>query len=294
MTSAPETKLAAVVGGAISGYEVERRSLCVLGTKVCARHNELLHMRRLLGKEVASDATPEVVVAATMRLLDVANEAAIWQHPKMVAVVGAAPAAAIIKSTFKPEGPAGSVALLNNFNIDTTLRLWAENGEKMFGKKFVAIPFQMIDFAEVGSELADVEIVAKMKAGGADAFGVVLNTDVSSGRGKHWFCLYGDLAHAGTAADPIVIEYFNSSGFPPALQVVAWIEKVIMTLESRHKLVAVRHDSVPKQLQKSHTECGVWSLMYIRARLDGHPPGWFYSEGTTDADITRMRALFFR
>lgn len=296
---------AAVTGGAISGYEVERKSLCVLGTKVCARHNELVHMRELLstrkggGVSTKIDAstkpdTPEEIVAATMRELGVADEAAIWQHPRMIAIVGTAPAAKIIREAFKPEGPAGSVALLNNFNIDTTLKLWEKHGEEMFGKKFTAIPFQMIDFAEVGSELADVELVYKLHKAGRDAFGVVLNTDVSSGRGKHWFCIYGDLAHAGTEDDPMVIEYFNSSGFPPMIQVAAWIEKVIMTMATGHKLVVVRHDSVPQQLQKSHTECGVWSLMYIRSRLDGNPPDWFYSERTTDADITRMRALFFR
>jgi Ulp1 family protease len=57
---------------------------------------------------------------------------------------------------------------------------------------------------------------------------------------------------------------------------------------------AVTLRAVPKQLQTSRTECGVWSIMYIKSRLEGHPPNWFYKNKTTDKDIENFRKYLFR
>lgn len=277
-----------VHGGDIPGYRAAAESLCVVGGPVCAKFNDVERLRKVLhAANVPTGKSHESVIAAGMKHFKSADELEMWTHPSLKKLSVAT------SGRFKPFGPHDSVQLLNNHNIDETLKLYETNSQEMFGIKFKAIPFQMIDFAEVGTELSNDNLVYDLIQNKYDAFAVVLNTDVSSGRGKHWFCIFGDLQHAGTAADPYVIEYFNSSGNPPMSPVAVWIEKTKMDLIEDHKLHVVRLDCVPQILQQSHTECGVWSLMYIRSRLDGKPPNWFYSVKTTDDDITAIRKLFF-
>lgn len=228
------------------------------------------------------------------KLLNVESESGILAHPEFQKVVGSEPVKRVLNFRFKPEGPWNSTALLDNFNIDNLLAQFAsDHYRKTTGRKFYHIPFQMIDFDQVRSELSRISIPAVIGAG-YDSFGVVLNTDVSTGRGKHWFCLFGDLKHRGTEDDPYIIEYFNSSGNPPRPSVRTWMEKTcrdIMLTLGKH---ADTHTAAPKQIQTSKTECGVWSVMYIKSRLEGHPPDWFYKNKTTDDDIEAFRRYLFR
>ena len=105
----------------------------------------------------------------------------------------------IIKETFKPQGPYDSDDWLDNFNIDHVLK---QNMEKY--KDFYAIPFQMIDFAKQKSELATLELDKLTTQYNTAA--VVINTDISTGKGKHWFAIFMDFRKT-----PYTIEFFNSS-----------------------------------------------------------------------------------
>jgi len=227
-------------------------------------------------------------------VLKVDSESGVLIHNDFKNFVGSGTTKNALNNKFKPEGPAFSTALLDNFNIDHTLAMFSTDAyRKKTGKKFYHIPFQMIDFAKVKSELARLSIPAIIGAG-FHSFGVVLNTDVSSGGGKHWFCIYGDLEHKGTEKDPFVIEYFNSSGNPPHSDVTFWMEKTcrdIMLTLGKH---ATSFRAVNRQLQTSKTECGMWSILYIKSRLEGHSPDWFYRHKTTDTDIENFRKYIFR
>jgi hypothetical protein len=226
-------------------------------------------------------------------ILGVESESAIWQHPKIRSYIGANFADKILSERYKPEGPANSTKLLNNYNIDDTLELWGKNSQKLFGKKYFHIPYQMIDFMDVGSELSYLDI-EELKNQKYDCFGVVLNTDVSAGGGKHWFCIYGDISGDGTRQNPYRIEYFNSSGNPPMDEVIVWMENTKYKLMKYNKKYCEIIRSAPIRLQSSNTECGVWSLIYIRSRLEGKPVGWFYTVNTTCDDMIRLRKLIFR
>ncbi len=227
------------------------------------------------------------------KVLNVETESAILEHPDFKSYVGSGVARKVLDSKFKIEGPWDDT-LMDNFKIDYTLDGFASKEfEKLTGKKFYHIPFQMIDFAKVGSELSRVS-VPNIIGAGYNAFGVVLNTDVSTGGGKHWFCLYGDLDHKGTEQDPYVIEYFNSSGNAPHTDVTFWMENACKDIMQTLEKHAVTLKAAQRQLQTSRTECGVWSIMYIKSRLEGHPPDWFFKNRTTDADILGFRKYLFR
>lgn len=285
------------VGGKLPELEQGvKPSECALPSReVCAFEPDIKYMREFLYTfEPKSQGWSKTkVVDALKEHLNVKTEAGIWESKPFRDFIGRDTADEILKTRYKPPGPGKSTALLDNFNIDDTLEQWSVHGNNLYKKKFHHIPFQMIDFAIVGTELATLD-VKRLIDEKYDCFGVVLNTDISTGPGKHWFCLYGDLKHKGTREDPITLEYFNSSGNPPMTQVDVWLEKTKHDLLRDHNIHAEIVRSVPQRLQQSQTECGVWSLLYIKSRLEGHPPNWFYKVKATDKDMIAYRQYLFR
>ncbi len=197
---------------------------------------------------------------------------------------------------FKPSGPRNNTNLLSNFNIDETLMMWAREF-----KDFYPCPFSMIDFKYIGNEfgtinLADVfsgkqsyeDPIIGINTGPFKTFGCVLNTDVSTGRGKHWVCIFVDCR-----LNTWTIEYFNSSGNPPNYDVNEWMEKQrknLLTLHDKVETIAVTNIVH----QKSNTECGMYVLYYIRSRLDETPYKLFLTKRIDDSDVTNFRKHVFR
>lgn len=284
-----------IKGGYIPQIDKKPSECLFENRKICSSHNEIKYMKDFLAElNIDTENLSDIkVIDLLAENLEVKTEAEIWENKKFKEFVGLNKANNILKNIFKPKGPSNSVALLNNFNIDESLNQWSVNSEKLFGKKFYHIPFQMIDFMKVGSQLSKLNINELIK-NEYDCFGVVLNTDVSTGGGKHWFCIYGDLRHKGTSEDPYVLEYFNSSGFPPMEQVIIWMNKVVHDLMKNYKKKCVIHKSANTRLQYSMTECGIWSLMYIKSRLEDHPSDWFYHVNASDHDMIMLRKHLFR
>jgi hypothetical protein len=281
----------AIVGG---GVILDKLNLseCAIGTNVCAP-NELKNIQSFLAEKGIVAKNEEETIEILKSMLKVETEAEIWNNPVVREIIGSKKADLILKNLFVPEGPKNSTALLDNENIDNTLELWMKYSQKLFGLRFYHIPFQMIDFEMRGTELATLNIMDLVR-NKYDCFGVVLNTDISSGRGKHWFCIYCDLKHSGNKEDPYSLEYFNSSGNRPMTEVNIWLEKTCHNLLKIYKKYCEITRSAPRRLQYSQTECGMWSLMYIKSRLMGHKPDWFFTVRADDEDMIGLRAQFFR
>lgn len=245
-----------------------------------------LFLKRFVGP---ARGTKEEVIKKMKEYLDVRKESHIWEHPLFRAWYGDSEANDVLIRVFKPKGPAHNTSLLSNFDIDETLASWARLGETLFGKRVKHYSFHMIDFADYDKELNRVNI-RELANEGYDAMTCVLNTDVYSGRGKHWFCVYVDMAHVGNEADPIVIEFFNSSGNAPRKEMVEWFRKVAKSSEPK---VVKYKISFTKQLQKTKTECGPWCLAYIKSRLHDKDPEWF-GKMVTDREIVKFRKHLFR
>ena len=267
-------------------------------TGICSKPPEINKVREFLDKKLYIDVNPiknnKQIINRALDALNLKREVELYRNRKFKRFIGENTAEKILKKRFKAEGPKYSTDLLNNYNIDDTLERWAKYSEKLFNKKFYFIPFQMIDFetAEPHGKLTRLSLY-KLKRLGYDSFGVVINTDVSSGGGKHWFALFGDLSHKGTRNDPDVLEYFNSSGNPPRTEITNFLERIKHEyLRDHHKYAVIKY-SAPEQLQYSKTECGVWSLMYIKSRLQGKPIDWFYKSKVNDNDIKEMRKHIF-
>jgi len=188
------------------------------------------------------------------------------------------------KEKFKPDGPWKDDTWLNNFNIDDVLDQWTN-----VYPGFVHIPFQMRDFDKKNTELAKVDLYTKYKEG-MKSFGVVLNTDYSSGGGIHWFAIYGDFSDPNN----VTLEYFNSSGTLPLKEVQNWLYSTKALLESHDLKVKVIIVSRIEH-QKSDTECGVFSLWYIWSRLNGISYVYFdKSKAVTDDMMYTFRRHLYR
>jgi hypothetical protein len=243
--------------------------------------------------------------------LGCASESCVLAHPavrQFAAARGAAAAlAGDLGARYKAAGPRTGAALLSNFHIDGTLARWAVRFPEFF-----PCPFAMMDFERNGDlfgriDLADVlggRVAADLGPGRGcvqrpfACFGCVLNTDVSSGPGKHWVAVFVD-ARAG-AGEAFTVEYFNSTGQPPPQPVIRWSERARGQLERFRAEQGGRGGPVlvvpPSRVehQRSDTECGLYSLFYIRCRLEGRPPAFFAARRIPDAAMSAFRRYCFR
>lgn len=252
------------------------------------------------GPEAPPEALPSGPVREAAAALGCPTEACILAHREFrrfaaAAGEGGLPAAELAQR-FKPEGPRESLALLSNYDIDATLRRWRREFPA-----FHACPFAMMDFATNGDAFGAADLGALLagpaprEAGRrrAETFGCVVNTDRSSGPGKHWVAVFVD-ARPGPEA-PWTVEYFNSAGNPPPPPMAAWME------ERRASLAAARGPGGAEAVavtdlahQKSQTECGLYALYYIRRRLEGAPFDSFFRRRVPDAAMTAFRRHLFR
>ncbi len=209
---------------------------------------------------------------------------------------------------FKVAGPRGSTELLSNYHIDETLRRWARSMPDLFTYDFVMMDFdktgEPFDTLDVG-DILDGKRPQKLGSGFAPVsrrpamLACVLNTDHSGGDGLHWVAAFVDCRSKGSA--PWTVEYFDSAGDPPPKSMVGWMERTRARLDAYRKahpalgggpVQSVAVTSVGHQQGK--TECGLYSLFYIRRRAEGTPYSFFASGAIPDDVMTTFRKSVFR
>jgi hypothetical protein len=184
-------------------------------------------------------------------------------------------------NNYKVKGPT-NVDWLSNIHIDATLDSWT----KKFND-FYHCDFSMVDYNTKGDQLA-ISNLAEIYEEGYKTFGCVINTDKYTGKGVHWMALFVDMRDDKKCT----IEFFNSSGNSPQVNYVEWLVRTKNQLESIHKEVEIikvcriRH-------QNSKTECGVYSLFYIWARLNGYPASYFMENIIDDKLMMEFRLHLF-
>lgn len=256
---------------------------------ICSDESTIELIRQLVknlnpNEELKKMVNKEIVEKAK-KLLNCDEESCVIAHSEFEKIAGKKTVDDIKDKRFKPEGPWNSKEWLSNFNIDQVLDQW-----KDIFPGFVHIPYQMRDFEEQRKELATINIADEYRKG-MKSFGTVVNTDPSNKNGTHWFCLYGDF----NKSDSITLEYFNSSGSLPLREIHEWLHKTKDILEKRLKktvkIVIVSRD----EIQKSDSECGVFSLWYIYCRLKDVPYQHFSKLGSVnDNDMYEFRKYLFR
>jgi hypothetical protein len=213
------------------------------------------------------------------------NESCLLTKSEIKDVIGHGTAENQLDNRFKPEGPFDSNEWFSNVNIDKVLEQIAIKYKE---KKFLHIEFQMRDFESTGSELSKIDL-AKEYNNGVRCFGVVFNTDISSGRGQHWFSIFGDFN-----SEPFTLEYFNSTGQDPLPEISQWMKKTKHHMEKT--LDKKVNDIIVSKIsnQSDNHSCGSYSLYYIISRLDDIPYKYFTKNkiGDTTMHTFRQHHLF--
>jgi len=248
-------------------------------------------------------------VDAAKKILACTTEACVVAHPHFKHFVakkegpkGVRRLELELAARFKPPGPRDTTKLLSNFDIDGVLQQWAASTFP----RFYNFDFNMMDFERTKSSLARTNVADIVEGRVAqdlgafgrvrrkcDVFACVLNTDVSTGGGKHWVAVLGD-CRGKSPGTPWTVEYFNSAGNPPPAPVARWMERAAGELAGLAPgpvktvaLTSVRH-------QKSQSECGLYVLYYIRRRLEGAPYSDFARALIPDGAMTEFRKHVFR
>jgi hypothetical protein len=258
----------------------------------------------------APTTTEGAIVRAAADALECNSESCVITHPSFQQFVTTRPQLAVSRDTlkyelasqFKTSGPRDSLALLSNYNIDETLQRWA----RVF-PEFFPCPFAMIDFDSNGDLFGSVNLASVFEGRvetdlgpgfrsvrrRANCFGCVVNTDTSSGPGKHWVAVFVD-ARPTNLKIPWTVEYFNSAGNPPPRPMVHWMERMRDELEHYRQGPVITVPVTDMDHQDSQTECGLYALFYIRRRLENTPYDFFYEQRVPDAAMTIFRQHIFR
>jgi hypothetical protein len=222
------------------------------------------------------------------KMFKVVKERDLYNNDKIKKVIGLT-AEKELMCNFKQKGPAEGNAWLSNFDIEAILQAWKGIYKK---KGFFYFDYHPRDFADINMPLETTDLDDLIKIG-YRKMGVVLNTDIHTGPGKHWVCIFCDFSTSGTSEDPWTLEYFNSSGNPPLQEFHGWLVSRCSYISKNTnkicKVIRVRN----KQLQFGDSECGVYCLFYIWCRLEGFSYKTFMNINIPDEIIQYFRKGLF-
>lgn len=243
-------------------------------TTVCSSDDMIAAMVSFLKKYgIDTGDSAEEVITSVKEHTKCDTEVCIYEKSPFVTHIGRDTASEALDSLFKPPGPRSRSGLLSNFHIDEVLSQF----EKKY-KGFKHVPYQMRDFQEKKTELATIDLAQEYKSG-MKTLGCVLNTDWSSGKGIHWYCIFVDF----TKSEP-VIEYFNTSGGYPPPETQKWIMDTKYKLQKQLNKKVNNVQVLSKIIQDNDYDCGVYCLYYIWSRLEGFPYTVFSDPATAPND----------
>jgi hypothetical protein len=220
---------------------------------------------------------------------------------RAAARVGVADRTAAVMGLKHP-GPADTNSPLTNKDIDMTLARW----RRAF-PRFCPVGFALMNFNDYASSLRDFD-PAKARAAGADTIGCVLNTDKYGGSGKHWVCVFVDMRAPAAGARPWTVEYYNSTANKPPKSAAQWLTTTRNRLEAARAAEAGQPAPAPggrspggvaevlsrtAPEQRENTECGLFALHYIFARLRGATIEELRAHTLSDAKMRGFRSAVF-
>ena len=254
--------------------------------KVCSTDEALELVKRLIEKLAAqnnkdvrvSTMSKESIIDKAKEFLDCDDESCIFAKKEFEDVVGVRTAEDIKDKIFKPSGPWKDNTWLSNVNIDDVLDQWAD-----IYPGYSHIPYKMID------TLKSVKIPSLYRDG-IKTFSIVINTDKSTGKGIHWFCIFVEFTDK-----ECFLEYFNSTGSRPMKQVHEWLHKTKHDIEQKLNKPTKIVNASKIELQEGTSECGLFALWYIYSRLNGIPAEYFSKpESASDDTMFEFRKYVFR
>lgn len=247
----------------------------------------------LVGRAVGTDGTPEEIMAAAKTKLTCDTEKCVLTK----AGIDAQLVRGELALRFKRDGPL-SPALLSNVDIDNIMQQYSAAFPKFFPYNFNMRDYAKFSFKS-GKVLHEPDSLATVQfeslyRRGIRCCGCIINSDVYAGPGKHWMALFAD-----ARGPKWTVEFFNSSGNPPVAEWINWMEKTRGQMEAviREEKLSVADPKIVKvssmRHQDSKSECGVYSLFYIWARLNDVSHEYFGSTRVYDQHMFEFRRHLF-
>jgi hypothetical protein len=134
-----------------------------------------------------------------------------------------------------------------------------------------------------------------------NSYGIICNTDLSSGSGQHWFAIFisTDLKYPQDTSKPwIRIELFNSAGGGVSDDKfnTFWTDQSMKI--AKETGLPCTYDIISTiQHQRDDTgNCGAYSLFYMHCRVNNEHPNQFNdpNKRILDSDMERFRKIVFR
>lgn len=297
-----------------------------LNSPVCISTPTLNTIARGLNLPTNAAKTPIDTYNAVKQISNCNSESCILSNRNIINIIGKKTADYEKAHYLKPDGPRDNTNWFSNVEIDEVLTQW-----HVAKPYFYNYPYGVRDYDEINHPLktitpydlyhahrdsSSVDLVERKKfVGGRDSksggaqyndgykcFGCVINTDVSTGPGKHWMAIFGDMRddHADPERNRVwTVEYFNSSSIrhEPFVKYVEYAANSMRRIVDEHNLdVEVKAEVVCDIVhQKSKTECGPYSMYYIYKRLfDDIDCNEFKSRRVPDEKMYEFRQLLFR
>lgn len=181
---------------------------------------------------------------------------------------------------YRPDGPSGPREWLNSEHIENFL----EQLERKYPDflSFGAVP---IDFWEVNyNNIRNLFNLEKFEQNGKTKIGIIYNLDKHNQSGSHWVASYIDLKTG-------LISYFDSYGMRPNKYVRRFLRRFVKYLKEKDRPIKSEYNATRNQFKNS--ECGMYSLNFIRMLLKGIPFEKIEENPIPDDEINACRKTFF-
>ena len=185
----------------------------------------------------------------------------------------------IVKKRFKPDMPEDETIWLSNFDIFNVMEQYMD----MY-KDFVFLGAIPIDFAEFNNSISNLNLKKILKT--KKRVGIIFNTDSSYESGEHWISMFIDFYNN-------TICFFDSAGDQPPREVIDLMNKIITN--AKQLGIILKPIINKKQKQKNNYSCGIYSLYFIKERLNGTDCNSFFADkNINDKLMKKYRKIFFR
>lgn len=265
--------------------EISREcSLISAKNGTCVSNAAVAELQKIVGSNVTE---PKIILEKAKHLTHCDTERCVINSDVYRDRVGDVRANQEILASFKIDGPT-NVNLLNNFNIDGVLKQWSLKFHDFYPYNFCMLDFATApEIANKPNLLHTVDFVKEIKDAGYKTAACVVNSDKYRGNGQHWMAIFIDMRMT-----PWTIEFFNSVKQPIAVEFITWMTQLADKLNFFNKTELIKCNKVDHQ--KTITECGVYSLYYIWARLNDVSYQKFQQQEITDFICFEFRQHLFQ
>lgn len=186
------------------------------------------------------------------------------------------------KYTFRPDGPEGKFEWLNTLNIDDVM----EQSELTFKDfKFLGtVPIDFDKFERFGIKNLNY---AELFKEGKTKLGAVFNLDEHDQSGSHWVSFFADIKKGE-------ILFFDSYGTRPEKRIRALMRKIAKFCKDELKIKNIKIDYNKVRHQYKNSECGVYSINFIKRMLKGDTFEQICDSKVSDDRINQCRNVYFK